>query len=82
MTPATDLVQVELDGETVVFVPSTGALHHLDATATVVWGLLQDGVSVDEAVALLAEAYAAPRDVVAADVAAMVERLGQAALLV
>lgn len=78
--PRPDLVEVELDGETVVYTPD-GALHKLDVVGTAVWRHL-DGVTLAELVEDLAALYpAVDRAVIARDVLGYVERLAGFGLL-
>jgi hypothetical protein len=46
-----------VDGETVVVAPSDLRYHALNPTATAVWELLADGMTVDDAVAHLISRY-------------------------
>jgi PqqD family protein of HPr-rel-A system len=64
----TDVEHVVVDGEAVVYDPTTGTLHHLNATATVVWQCCDGRGDVEELVDELAEAFRTPRDTVASDV--------------
>jgi len=57
-----DLTVVELDGEAVIYDESTGALHHLNPSATIVWSLC-DGATQDvEMAAEIADAYGVAAD--------------------
>lgn len=77
----TDVDEEVLDGEAVVYDPRTGALHHLNATATAVWGLCDGETTVADAVRELADAFAAPAEQVRADVAALLGDLAERGLL-
>jgi hypothetical protein len=79
--PRDQLVVHELAGETVVFVPDSGDLHHLNAAATLVWKLLGPGVPLRLIATEIAVATETDPDRVQADVLALVERLGVIGLL-
>ena len=52
-----DLAAVELDGEAVVFDESNGRLHHLNATATIVFSFCDGASTVKEISSEIAEAF-------------------------
>jgi PqqD family protein of HPr-rel-A system len=66
-----DLTVVELDGEAVVYDERTGDLHHLNPTATLVFGLCDGTATGRELASDIAEAYGQPVD----DVVEQVQRL-------
>jgi hypothetical protein len=80
--PRPDLTTAELDGETVVYDPSNGQVHQLNATATLVWSLCDGERSVDDLARLVAESYAIPLDEARGDVAELVAGLLAANLVV
>jgi Coenzyme PQQ synthesis protein D (PqqD) len=69
-----DLVFVEIDGESVVLDRVSGNLHHLNATASALFVSCDGQVTEAELVAELAEVFGAPADVVARDVAMLLEQ--------
>ena len=69
------VVAVALDGQTVVYAHSTGGLHRLDESATLVWQLLDGRTPLSVTVDDLAEAFGTTRSVVAADVLRLVDEL-------
>lgn len=52
-----DLALVELDGEAVVYAEESGAVHHLNPTATVVFALCDGTATVEEIVRDLSGAF-------------------------
>ena len=77
----TDVECVVVDGEAVVYDPVAGEVHHLNATATVVWQCCDGAGTVDALVADLARTYQAPRAQVANDVGALLDELASRHLL-
>lgn len=69
------------DGSAVLFDPSQGMAYPLTASAALVWDGCDGGCSVDELVDRVAERYDAPAEVIAADVALLLNDLGQKGLL-
>lgn len=55
-----DLTVVELDGEAVVYDETSGELHHLNPSATVVFGLLDGTATVHELALDMADAFGVP----------------------
>ena len=76
-----DLTVVELDGEAVVYDERTGDLHHLNPTATLVFGLLDGKATGRELARDLAEAYGQPFEQVLEQVQALVRSFRKAKLL-
>jgi hypothetical protein len=70
-----------LDGEAVVYVEGTHALHVLNPIASLIWQNLDGGVAVGELAAMLSETFAAPYDVVLADVLATADSFAARGLL-
>ncbi len=78
-----DLATVVLDGEMVVHDPATQQVHHLNATATAVAGMLDGRTLADGLVdRLVAQLPGTDRTVVERDVARIIEDFARAALLV
>lgn len=71
----TDVTVTELDGEAVIYDERSGDLHHLNAPATLVLGLCDGSVTVEEMSAAIAEAFQRPVGEVTAQVADLVEEL-------
>ena len=65
-----DLLSEDLDGEVVVFDPAEGSLHHLNASASLVWSLCDGSLTLPDMCQVLAEATGA-------DLADLQEQLGQ-----
>ena len=79
--PRDELAIVELDGEAVIYDESTGGLHHLNPTATIVWSLC-DGVSTTSAIAAdIADAFGLPIEEISGQVTEVVETFASAGLL-
>jgi PqqD family protein of HPr-rel-A system len=57
-----DLTVVELDGEAVVYDDASGELHHLNPSATLVFGLLDGTASVRELAADVSDVFGIPPD--------------------
>jgi PqqD family protein of HPr-rel-A system len=77
-----DLTVVELDGEAVIYDEATGDLHRLNATATVVFSLLDGSTTLDDLSADLAATYGVPPTQVGEQVRALVDGLAGSHLLV
>ena len=76
-----DLTVVELDGEAVVYDERTGDLHHLNPTATLVFGLC-DGTATGRELAIdIAEAYGQPVDEVVQQVQGLLQQFRKAKLI-
>ena len=76
-----DLTVVELDGESVVYDERTRTLHHLNATATVVFSLLDGSSTVSGLAGDLAGAFHLPADQIEGQIASVVETFRSAGLL-
>jgi hypothetical protein len=77
-----DVTVRELDGEAFLCDPTERAVLHLNPLGTAVWTLLAEGISANEAAALIAEAFPdAGRDAVATDVAGFFAELARAELI-
>ena len=71
---------LEVDGQALVIDEAAGRAHALNPTASVVWLCLDGTVDLGGLVDELADAFAGPRDAIAADVLTLVQtcgRLGQ-----
>jgi PqqD family protein of HPr-rel-A system len=71
----TDVTVTELDGEAVIYDERSGDLHHLNAPATLVLGLCDGSVTVEEMSGAIAEAFQRPVGEVTAQVSDLVEEL-------
>lgn len=76
-----DLSLVSLDGETVVWDGTTGDVHYLNPTASIVFELCDGTGTVPELAADIAEAFGMPVEQVHADVLAIVTQYREAGLL-
>jgi len=79
--PSDAVYAVELDGEAVLLDQAANRLHHLNATATLVWACFDGVASVGEIVTDLTAALPVARDVALTDTLAVVRRLGDEGLL-
>lgn len=75
VVPVPDVHVVAMDGEKVLFTPASGALHHLDRTAALVWDCLLPPAPVEDVVADLAQAFDADQTQVEADVLDLLDQL-------
>jgi PqqD family protein of HPr-rel-A system len=76
-----DLTVVELDGEAVVYDERTGDLHHLNPTATLVFGLCDGSSTGRELANDIAAAYGQPTDQVREQVQALLRQFRKARLI-
>jgi len=76
-----DVEQVVIDGETVIYDPVDEAVHHLNATATVIWRCCDGHGTVDELVAELVTTYGAPAQQVGTEVRALLDDLARRGLV-
>ncbi len=72
---------VEIDGEAVLLDERENRLHHLNATATLVWKCLDGRSTVGDIVTDASEVLGAPYDLVLADTIAVCRDLGAQGLL-
>jgi hypothetical protein len=77
-----ELVQVEIDGETIVYEFHSQTLHRLDQRGTLVWGCLDGTATVAEISRDIAEIFGADESSVRSDVEALVTQLHTANLLI
>ncbi len=71
----------DLDGELIVLDSTTGYIHQLNRTGTLVWGLLSEGVSIDAIEARVSGEFGLDPEMVRHDVLGFVEQLERAGLL-
>lgn len=76
-----DVVDVELDGDVVLYDQRESASHVLNGTAGLVWQLLDGSACLGELAGDLAEAYGAELAVVRDDVVAVARQFGRQGLL-
>ena len=69
------VLQQDLDGEVLLLLPGGSEVLHLNDSASALWQALDEPRTLDEVVALLAEAYAADPSVVHADLLALLPEL-------
>ena len=75
------LTIVELDGETVVYDEETTELHHLNRTATIVFGLCDGSATMAEMAADLSAVFEVPLHEVEPEVRALIRRFRKVQLL-
>lgn len=75
------LTVVELDGEAVIYDEETTELHHLNPTATIVFGLCDGSATMAEMAADLSAAFDVPVQVVEPEVRALIRRFRKVQLL-
>ena len=75
------LTVVELDGEAVIYDEETGELHHLNPSATIVFGLCDGTQTPDEMAAEIAAAFGVPVEEMTPQVREVVDQFGYAGLL-
>jgi PqqD family protein of HPr-rel-A system len=76
-----DLTVVELDGEAVVYDERSGELHHLNPTATLIFGFLDGTATVRELAADVADAFGVPADEVETQIRTLVRSFRKLGLL-
>ena len=76
-----DLTVVELDGEAVIYDEVSGELHHLNPSATVVFGLFDGTATLRQLAAEVAEAFDVPADQIEAQLRDLVAEFGKRGLL-
>lgn len=81
-TARPDVVQVEIDGEIVLYDDSAKVMHRLNPIAGQVWRCLDGSGSLAEVAADLADVYQADPGQVLTDVVATARQFGSAGLLV
>jgi PqqD family protein of HPr-rel-A system len=83
MKPKTrgDLAVVELDGEAVIYDESSGNLHHLNPTATVIFNLFDGTSTVKELASLIEQEFQVPAPDVEKQIRGLLKEFRQAGLL-
>jgi len=76
-----DLAVVELDGEAVIYDEDSGDLHHLNPTATLVYGLCDGSATVAELAADIGEVFGLPAGEVERQVRSLLRELRSQGLL-
>jgi PqqD family protein of HPr-rel-A system len=76
-----DLAVVELDGEAVIYDESTGDLHHLNPTATIIFNLFDGTATVKELASLIEEEFQVPASDVEKQIRGLVKEFRRAGLL-
>ena len=76
-----DLTVVELDGEAVIYDEETTDLHHLNPTATIVFGLCDGASTMKEISTDISEAFGAPIEEVEPQVRTLIRRFRKVRLL-
>lgn len=76
-----DLTVVELDGEAVIYDEQTADLHHLNPTATIVFGLCDGTATMSQIATDISEAFGVPAVEVEAQVRGLVRQFRKAKLL-
>jgi PqqD family protein of HPr-rel-A system len=77
-----DLTVVELDGEAVIYDEQTADLHHLNPTATIVFGLCDGTATMAQIATDISEAFGVPETEVEGQVRGVVREFRKAKLLV
>ena len=75
------LTVVELDGEAVIYDEDSGDLHHLNPTATIVFGLCDGTATMKELSADISEAFGVPESEIETQVRTLVRQFRKAQLL-
>lgn len=76
-----DLTVVVLDGEAVVYDEASGELHHLNPSATVVFGLLDGTATIRELSGDVADAFGMPREEIETQIRTLVRQFRRLGLL-
>ena len=76
-----DLTVVELDGEAVIYDEKTADLHHLNPTATIVFGLCDGTATMAQIATDISEAFRVPAPEVETQVRGLVRQFRKAKLL-
>lgn len=76
-----DVETAVIDGEMVIFDPTSSLVHQLNAIGSVVWQLLDGSSTVAELVADLAEVFEVPTEQVWSDVRQLLNMMGEQDLL-
>ncbi|HEU4640820.1 MAG TPA: PqqD family protein [Gemmatimonadaceae bacterium] len=81
LRPAPGVLATSAGEDTVLLHLDRGQYYTLNAVGGRVWALLGEGCTVPEIIRRLAAEYDAPAEVIAADVAALLERMTRSALV-
>jgi PqqD family protein of HPr-rel-A system len=76
-----DITVVELEGEAVIYDEQTADLHHLNPTATIVFGLCDGTATMAEMATDISEAFGVPAAEVETQVRGLVRQFRKAHLL-
>ncbi|HEY7661141.1 MAG TPA: HPr-rel-A system PqqD family peptide chaperone [Actinomycetota bacterium] len=76
-----DLVVVELDGEAVVYDERSGELHHLNPSATLIFGLLDGSATIRTLADDMSQAFGVPQEEMESQVRALVGQLRRLGLI-
>jgi hypothetical protein len=76
-----DVEWAELDGEAVLYDPTTQVLHRLNPGAAVVWAACDGITSADEIIRAMDDAHSGSRRAIARDVPAVINRFRRLGLL-
>jgi hypothetical protein len=82
LRPSPDVLCRELEGEAVLLDLGSGLYFGLNAVGTRVWQLVEQGTPAEDIAGRIAEEYDAPVDVIARDVARLLDELRARGLLV
>jgi len=72
-----DCLVEDMDGELLVYNPTTATTLHLNGSSAVVWGLCDGQNSIDAMIELISDAYPDQADQIAGDVTDVIKRLLQ-----
>ena len=75
------LTVVELDGEAVIYDEETSDLHHLNPTATIVFGLCDGAATIADISTDISPAFGVPADEVEGQVRTLIRQFRKAKLL-
>ncbi len=75
------LTVVELDGEAVIYDEQTSDLHHLNPTATIVFGLCDGSATITDISTDISEAFGVPAAEVEGQVRTLIRQFRKAKLL-
>ncbi len=75
------LTVVELDGEAVIFDERTSDLHHLNPTATIVFGLCDGSATIADISKDISQAFGMPAEEVEGQVRTLIRQFRKAKLL-
>jgi len=76
-----EAISQKVDDETVIMDLGSECYYGLNGTGTRIWDLLSQEKSLDEIVTIICEEFRQPEDIVAIDVAELIEGLTEAGLI-